>query len=361
VDWSPQQDDALVSVRRWMEDGGAPVFRLFGFAGTGKTTLATHLADTCDGVVKFAAFTGKAASVMASKGCVGAQTIHSLIYRPVDDGSGDVEFVLDEASELAHADLLVVDEVSMVGEDLARDLLSFGVPVLVLGDPAQLPPVSGAGYFTEAEPDVMLTEIHRQARESPILRAATAVREGRRLEAGRDGDLDVVRRATVEDELAADQVLVGRNRSRHYLNRKMREALGLPEGVPVDGDRVVCLKNKRDRGLLNGTTWVAEEVEHSPGSPLIKMKVTPEGGGYPVDVLVREEFFRGREAEVDKNALRRSDQFAFGYALTVHKAQGSQWNDVLLVDESAAFGDDARRWLYTGITRAAKKLKVVLL
>ena len=175
-DWSPEQARALDDASRWMKKRGRSdqVFRLFGYAGTGKTTLARHLAEGVDGNVVFAAFTGKAALVMQSRGCENARTIHSLIYRPKEIESEEPSFVLNGDSEAANARLIVIDECSMVDEELGRDLLSFGRPVLVLGDPAQLPPVKGGGYFTEAEPDVMLSQVHRQAAGDPIVRLMSA-------------------------------------------------------------------------------------------------------------------------------------------------------------------------------------------
>src|SRR5690606_7131414 len=131
-----------------------------------KSTLAVHLAQDVRNV-RYAAFTGKAALVMRKRGCKGAQTIHSLIYTLVSEKEGEPRFVLDEESPAADADLIVIDEVSMVDEQLGRDLLSFGVKVLVLGDPFQLPPVQGAGFFTADEPDVILTEILRTAADTP--------------------------------------------------------------------------------------------------------------------------------------------------------------------------------------------------
>ncbi|MBK9080549.1 MAG: AAA family ATPase, partial [Rhizobiales bacterium] len=176
--WSPQQEDALARVGAWLAAGEPQVFRLFGYAGTGKTTLARHVADQADGEALFAAFTGKAALVMRSKGCRNAQTIHSLIYRPADTESETPTFTLNHESAAARAELIVIDECSMVDEELGRDLLSFGKPVLVLGDPGQLPPVKGGGFFTDAEPDAMLTEVHRQASDDPIIRLSMIAREG---------------------------------------------------------------------------------------------------------------------------------------------------------------------------------------
>lgn len=171
--WSPQQAVALDAVSRWYNGGlgRKQVFRVFGYAGTGKTTLARHFADGLKGVVLYMAYTGKAAMVMRKNGCRGALTIHATIYSvDFDPATGVKNFVLKDVDELADCALFVIDECSMVDEEIAKDILSFGVPVLVLGDPAQLPPVKGGGYFTDRDPDVMLTEIHRQAAENPIVR-----------------------------------------------------------------------------------------------------------------------------------------------------------------------------------------------
>src|ERR687894_2958789 len=182
--WSPQQDSALKAVAEWLRRGEPQVFRLFGYAGTGKTTLARHIAEGVEGEVAFGAYTGKAALVLRSKGCSEASTIHSMIYRSRESDEGGPQFVLNRQSAAAKADLIIIDECSMVDEELGRDLLSFRRPVLVLGDPAQLPPVKGGGFFTEREPDAMLTEVHRQAQDSPIIRLSMAVRAGERLSFG---------------------------------------------------------------------------------------------------------------------------------------------------------------------------------
>jgi tRNA A37 threonylcarbamoyladenosine biosynthesis protein TsaE len=159
---SPQQDAALLSVHKWYRARARQVFRLFGFAGTGKTSLARRLAEGIDGTVMFAAFTGKAAYVMRCKGCDGATTIHNLIYRlKSKNEKGELEFELDRDSRARRASMIIIDECSMVNEAIARDLLAFGVPVLALGDPAQLPTIDGYSFFISGKPDIMLTDIHR--------------------------------------------------------------------------------------------------------------------------------------------------------------------------------------------------------
>ncbi len=360
LSWSPQQDAALSAVSDWLNHHRQKqVFRLFGYAGTGKTTLAKHFAEGVTGPVQFAAFTGKAASVMRRKGCDGASTIHSLIYRP-EEIDGEMVWRINYESPIAEASLIIIDECSMVGKELGRDLLSFGRPVLVLGDPAQLPPVKGAGFFTNAEPDILLTEIHRQALENPIVRMSIDVREGRRLDFGDFGQARVISRDAVDPKevLSAGIVLCGMNKTRQAFNRRMRVLRGIEGEMPVHGERLVCLKNDRQAGLLNGTLWTVESKPNQRGD-MIKMKVAPEEDGNPVHVHVNRAFFAGGEDKLEREVRRKSQEMTFGYALTVHKSQGSQWDHVVLFDESGVFREDARRHLYTGLTRAAERLTIV--
>lgn len=374
MEFSPQQDDALMAASRWLKAGDRQVFRLFGYAGTGKTTLARHLAEDVDGDVLFAAFTGKAAQVLRSRGASKASTIHSLIYRPKgedvveDEETGRKEvlptFSLNRQSPLSKADLIIIDECSMVDEDLGRDLLSFGTPVLVLGDPGQLPPVSGGGFFTEHEPDILLEEIHRQARDNPIIELARQVREGNQVMIGDYGDAAKViakRDVNTDDVLAADQVLVGTNKTRRLYNQRLRDLKGFEGPLPAAGDKLVCLRNDPKKGLLNGSLWQVTSAARTV-KPAMNILIRTEDEGvdrHSAKVKLLKAAFEEPEKEVSWQIKRRHDDFDYGYALTVHKAQGSQWEDVYLFDESYAFREHRDRWLYTAITRAAEKLTIV--
>ena len=362
MEWSPEQDNALKAVDRWHRKGETQVFRLFGFAGAGKTTLARHFAENAGGTVAFAAFTGKAAHVMREKGCTGATTIHSLIYRPAkadEENEGEVQFTIRRDAPASDADLIIIDECSMVDEELGRDLLTFGKPVLVLGDPAQLPPVKGGGFFTEAEPDFMLTEIHRQAADNPIIRYSMDIREGRDTSAS-GGALTFLTRDEIssEDILSADQVLVGTNRTRRRFNERIRELRGFDDPTPESGEKLVCLRNNKKKGLLNGGLWTVS-LKKSPRGAKARMIVSPEDGGKQVSISVPRKFFSDGPESVPFAQCRGSDEFDYGYALTVHKAQGSQWDNIILFDESYAFREHSQRWLYTAVTRAAEKLTIV--
>jgi exodeoxyribonuclease-5 len=361
--WSPQQDAALKAVAEWLRRGERPVFRLFGYAGTGKTTLAKHIAEGVDGEVAFGAYTGKAALVLRTKGCPDGSTIHSMIYRSRESDEGGPQFVLNRQSPASKASLIIIDECSMVDEELGRDLLSFGQPVLVLGDPAQLPPVKGGGFFTEVEPDVMLTEVHRQARDNPIIHMSMKVREGGRLEPGVYGQSRVIHRREVDAGIvmAADQVLVGLNKTRRLYNTRLRELNGYRAPMPAAGEKLVCLRNDKTKGLLNGGTWSIQALR-GIRNDFVRMDVLPDDDARrrSVEVAVHKAFFEGTEEEVPFVLRRESDEFTYGYALTVHKAQGSQWDDLVLFDESYAFREHRSRWLYTGLTRAADRVTIVV-
>jgi exodeoxyribonuclease V len=364
--YAPQQDAALKAIAAWRRDGGSQVFRLFGYAGTGKTTLARRIAEDVDGTVVYGAFTGKAASVMRQKGCYDAATIHSLIYRTKEAEEGGPTFTLNRSGPAAKADLIIIDECSMVDSDLGNDLLSFERPVLVLGDPAQLPPVRGGGFFTEAEPDVMLTEVHRQAKDDPIVRMAMTVREGGRLELGPYGPSRVVSRRALDpaEVLECDQVLVGLNKTRRLYNARLRELAGHTDPMPAVGEKLVCLRNDRVKGLLNGSTWTVQALRAPPRPDLVRLDVVPEDDPAlrrrATDIKVLRAMITGTDEEIPLFLRRETDEFTYGYALTVHKAQGSQWDRVTLFDESYAFREHRARWLYTGLTRAAQAITVVV-
>lgn len=350
------------------------VFKIFGFAGSGKTTIAAAKAQSLGSGVLAATFTGKAALVMRKKG-FNCSTIHSLIYvpqmTPILDPQGnptgeeELGFVLNEDSDLWNAKLLVVDEVSMVNEALALDLLAFNVPILVLGDPGQLPPVSGTGYFTNGAPDVMLTEIHRQALDNPIIRMSMDIRLGRGVRPGMYGESKVVKRAqldgSITEHLAVDQVICGINRTRRGLNSKMRQALGFTYvGQPEVNDKLICLRNNRKTGLFNGGMWKVMEPPQFDAETFALKLNSLDISGRSANVKVPLEFFIGEEEKLPGSKRRKFEEFDFGYAITAHKSQGSQWDSVLVVNENYCFRDSAVQWLYTAITRAAERLTLVI-
>jgi exodeoxyribonuclease-5 len=420
---SAMQAKAIADIKSWFADGTAQqqVFKVFGYAGSGKSTLVKHamaelgLEDGRD--VLYAAFTGKAALVMTRKGTP-ASTIHSLIYRVSEATPAEIEniksqiaelrtklpslgmaerlfaesqlrslelrlsdihkprFVLNEQSALREAKLLVLDEVSMVGDDMARDLLAFGKPILVLGDPGQLPPVKGEGAFTKDVPDVMLTEIHRQAGESAIIRLATLARESKPIPYGaHDEFVWKMRRTDVgpEQMLKGGQVICGKNATRLQLNLAMKRAAGFggiyPEG---NGEKIICLKNRNDLGLVNGMFLDLGGIEDEDELSFTATITTEDGQKIGGENGKRERFriYKGHFDEhvaPDPERERRDHwkkktliETVWGWAITAHKSQGSQWPNIIVFDDGLGrTAEDRARWLYTAITRAERGLVIL--
>lgn len=375
---SNQQNTARKLVKEWFWNyrknpkNTQQIFRLFGLAGTGKTTAIKVIVEELGVSVQFAAFAGKAALQMQKSGCHGASTIHSLIYKPMQDPvSGIVEFVLDRGSErLRQTQIIVVDECSMVDTSLGKDLESFGLPILVLGDPGQLPPVGGTGYFVDAEPDITLTEIHRQAADNPIIRLARAIREGELPSPGVYGDSEITKkgvRPSKEDFLDYDITLCGRNATRTKLNQTMRRFKGYyneSPDHPLEGERIIALRNDHQKGILNGTLYKVHREEYDRVGKNFSLDLVNLDFGNRdsfVKVRTRDDFFDGTDtSKLDWRILQNVNHFDWGYVLSVHKAQGSQWGSVLIFDESYCFREDWNRWLYTAITRASEKFKMVM-
>lgn len=370
------------------EDG---LFLADHYVVTHNTTLAQHFAENVGGRVLFGSFTGKAAAVMRSKGCGDATTIHRLIYTSRDKSSHKLKelqaalrvavdetdrarlrglitqeiqaikspaFRLNEDSPVKNAALVIIDECSMVGERMGRDLLSFGTPVLVLGDPAQLPPVGSGGFFT-GSPDHMLTEVHRHARESGILRLATEIRRGDNIDHCNYGDACVIPKAELDKDSVPgyDQILVGKNRTRKATNARMREILGRGGVLPEAGDKLVCLKNDHDLGLLNGEIWQTLDAM-ALDDDKVGLTVQNNDTGAALTVEAWRHPFEGIDLERWEHD-RETQEFDYGYVLTCHKAQGSEWPRVVVFDQSHVFGANARRWLYTAATRASQELTIV--
>src|SRR5262249_39388950 len=195
--------------------------------------------------VVFGTYTGKAALVLRKKGLL-CRTIHSLIYELVKTEKGTPVWKLNERSDVLSAKLIVLDEVSMVDAELAADLLSFGKPVIVLGDHGQLPPVNGEAAFSPHNPDAVLTQIHRQAAENPIIRIAHMARTGQVIPYGEHGGaVLVVPQYQIETRqlLATDQVICGFNNTRLKINNRLRRAQGFETALPSGPDeKVICLR-----------------------------------------------------------------------------------------------------------------------
>lgn len=414
INLTADQSAVLDSVAAWHDAGwdSPQVLRLFGPAGVGKTTVVARLPDLLDldvgTQVLFGAFSGKAAHVLRTKGCAGAATLHSLCQVPMPNPSKtERDKILDrlaenaageravalpreevarlerrakelerpararvfargEDSPIRAADLLICDEVSMVDHRLGADLESYGTKILVVGDPAQLPPIGGGGYWTN--PAVRLETLHlsqvlRQALDSPVLSAATWIRESAP-HAVHEHALRLERRPPATAAELADvveaggQILCGFNDTRWRTIGAVREHLGRPAGQPVPGDRVICLQNNKDLGIFNGQQFTVTGADYDPRTDLFTLEALDDLGEPWELNTYGDGYYASGETKARDKGMGWRDEIAlctFAAAVTVHKAQGSEWGQVAIIAEPARqlrIGWPLQPWLYTAMTRA---------
>ena len=343
-----------------------------GYAGTGKTTVIAEtikaLADRPH--IAFCCYTGKASDVLREKllqaGALNAGdycgTIHGLIYEKIgedENASGRAE-ILWRKKETIKTDFLVVDEASMVSKDIWDDLCSYGVPILAVGDHGQLPPVGDKYNLMEA-PDVRLETIHRQAQASPIVKLSLLARQEGRIPVGEYGPSAV----KTQDRqvpwriksLGKAMFLCGRNKTRVDLNAQIRERLKIRSTDPVAGDRVICLRNARRLKVFNGMLGALKSIQVL-GDRHYRAKIEMDSDILFKGRICRAQFGEERTLDYEEG---QGCLFDWGYALTVHKAQGSEAPQVVLFEERffQMSDDDWRRWLYTGVTRASQNLIII--
>lgn len=331
--------------------------------------------------------TGKAARVLISKG-IEATTIHHFLYRPekvYEEGKKKpkIEFVLKTREFFNRVDIIFVDEASMVTEDIFIDLLSLGKPIVFIGDIAQLPPVEKdnpeRNFNIMAKPDVVMNEIHRQAEDSPIIHIATLARLGKPIPWGNFGpgvSVQPTRNVRLSKMLTSDgptknvQTLVGFNNTRIDFNNLSRQILGYSEksDLPIKGDRLVCLKNNYDTGLINGLTGEClRAVNHKDKyQSILRFKADDDDVEFEGDISLRhfrpqmfaEMAINGELENFDEHELQ---QFTYSYAMTVHKCQGSQFDKVFILDQpfGGAGSEIYNKFMYTAITRAVEKCYIL--
>lgn len=391
MELNAQQQEAKEKIQAWLSEPGQQIFRLFGYAGTGKTTI---LKDVLNDYYYYyypciCAYSGKAAEVLRRKG-LPAKTIHSALYMPrrKDELLEDIYYRLkgdlsiterheleqkaldlqkpafnpNPEGDMALSSFIVLDEVSMVNEELARDILSLGKKVLVVGDPGQLPPIEGGGYFIEAEPDAMLTQIERQQAGDPIIIAATQARQGMPLKFG--GSFTRTERPSQAGLHEYDQVLAGTHKTRYFWTKYIRDRLGLfgvlPEGKP--GEKIIMRKNYKDLKLFNGQPVTMEPTGKGTEKGFYADIIT-EDGRRVSNVLVYAGLFQNHHDGQEQqrkiyDGTTPGVRADWAHVLTVHSAQGSEWDRVFLLDDWR--WNDREKWLYTAITRAAKEMSLAV-
>ena len=333
-------------------EGRERVQTLGGFAGSGKTTLIRTLNEWFPTAI-VCAFTGKAANVLRRKG-IDASTIHSAIYVP--QNTKPVTFKLREALP-RDTSCFIVDEASMVNEMIYRDLLSFRVPCVFVGDHGQLPPVDGKFNLMQ-NPQYRLEHIHRNAGEIP--RFAEWLRHGKPATSfiPKDDSVKLVSYDDLTEEmvLAADQAIVAFNRTRVDWNTRIRALLGRTQPLEI-GDRVMCLRNSSEYGLFNGMQGTVASVTWSNGLPEIDFDTYD--GVYPKLTLDPDQF--GKEKlDRDEHGNKNIHPFDYAYTITCHKAQGDEWSNVIVYEQRCDRLWEHKRWAYTAASRARESLTWIL-
>ena len=374
-----QEEGLKVAVQRYRSH--KPYTVIAGYAGTGKSTLVQFIIGELgisESDVVYIAYTGKASLVLRNKGCENAITAHRLLYHAKEKEDGTYTFTPRYRLEEDYK-LIILDECSMLPEEMWDLLLTHKTHVIALGDPGQLPPVSGNSTILD-HPHVVLEEVVRQAQDSPIIRLSMDIRSGKYLEYGGPKECRVIPYEKVSDKLllGADQILCGKNTTRHQLNEHLRKIKFQENYVtePVDGDKVICLKNNwgavgsNEEPLVNGMIGTIKDVRliDDPVSlykPKMMSSFISDNDGLYEDLHMDYKLFTDKETTINKDNWKefpkdkRAYEFDYAYAVTVHKYQGSEAEKIVVYDEWLGDMEYHKKWLYTAVTRSSKMLVIV--
>jgi exodeoxyribonuclease-5 len=368
-DLTQEQKDAVDSIMDLLTSG-AEIVTLGGYAGTGKTTVLSVLSSIIDGDIHFASLTNKAVDVLRSKLPYGSNvsTLHSLLYNyrkvryVLPNGKRTFRYVRELKKynpELRGCSLAVVDEASMLSESILDDLASFHIKILAVGDHAQLPPI-GDNFNLMESPDIRLEKIVRQERNSPIIKMSILARENGFIPSGDyGGGCMKIRSWQFNGGESPDMILCGRRATRVRINNSYRKMLGVGPG-PVVGDLVMCLSNNKLTNVFNGQLGELKGIAPLNDYERTAIAYISMDSGVQYRGKIKLEQFGSLDrmhSETDGNNIP-IDLFDYGYCITVHKAQGSEADHVMVWDEKIR-GIDYGRWLYTAVTRAIKSVVII--
>ena len=343
--------------------------------GTGKSTLVQFIIQELhipESKIAYVAYTGKAALVLKSKGCPGATTAHKLLYHTTELPDGTFVHVPKDKPDKVYK-LIVVDEISMLEKEQWDILMKWGIHVICLGDPFQLPSI-GQDNGVLAHPHIFLDEIMRQAQDSEIIRLSMDIRAGKPLSLSKGKDVWVVPKETIFDRLltTADIVLCGKNATRYYLNQRIRRVVWGEQykDDPIENDKIICLKNYWNKGdLANGLIGKITNIEKKDDY-FLKTKLLADfrtDDDSFCDLSMDYQLFTDGKPLVNQDNWKmypkeiRPHEFDYAYAITCHKAQGSEFGKVVLFNEPIGKDIEMRqRWLYTGLTRSSEKIVVAI-
>ena len=388
-----QQEAVDVVVKRFKQRLKHTI--IAGYAGTGKTTcinsIIEALVQDCNikrNRICVAAYTGKAAQVLINKGYKNVVTLHRLLYDSVLTKEGTYIHKLKQEIEYS---VVIVDEISMVNEKMLKQLIKKAKYIIGIGDPFQLPPISGQGDILLQNPHVFLDEITRQAAQSPIIQLSMKIRNGEPITYTQNDEVQVLKKSELTEGMLlwADQIICATNKVRNKVNTKMRELLN-KEGDLDEGEKIICLSNywdkvssnQSDYALTNGVIGTIENVYPSfvqipyfigGGQRVytVNGNFTAETGQKFRDINIDRETMVGNDYGIDGQMLYKLKthkkykwipplEFTYGYCVTCWKAQGSEWDKVLILEENFPFDKKEHlRFLYTAVTRARKKVVLV--
>ena len=382
-----QEEGLKIAVQRYKDREAWTC--IAGYAGTGKSTLVKFIVaalDIPEEYVCYIAYTGKAAKVLREKGCPNAMTAHRLLYQSFPRADGTFYHKIKRPLDSPYK-LIIVDEISMLPKEIWDLLLSHKIHVICLGDPFQLPPI-GEDNQVLYNPHIFLDEIMRQAQESEIIRLTMDIRNGKSLIPFKGNEVQVIDQKDIIGGMYgwADQIIVAKNATRRNINSQMRHMLfNVDDDIPVEGDKIICLRNDwetvTEAGdvLVNGTIGTINNIRYNRYHPYLNPMMIADfvSDDYteldirisPLDVSFRDLnidyklLTTGEPTVTEKNFRRFPKQFKpltfdYGYCITCHKAQGSEYDKVLVLEEFLK-GNDHDRWLYTAATRAKEKLVIV--
>ena len=386
-----QEEGLKIAVER--HRAGEKYTVISGYAGSGKSTLVRFIIDALDveeDRVCYCAFTGKAAEVLRKKGNKNVSTLHRLLYEHIPRPAGG--FFRRPKPRIDY-DIIVVDEVSMAPQSLIELLFSHRVYVVCLGDPFQLPPIDkDENNHLLDHPHVFLDEIVRQAQESEIIRLTMQIRNQEPIDYVNGHEVMVIPQNELNTGMLqwGDQILTATNAKRQSINNQMRTLMGRTEG-PVDGDKIICLRNYWEDSSVNGDALVNGTIGILSNSFQTIRKLPKFIGGNikQFDVLVGDLVVPETQdiysmVEIDHHMMLTGEkccdwrlsyqlgklkprygeivpkEFTYAYAITTHKSQGSEWDKVVVLEEKFPFDKtEHARWLYTAATRASEKLVLV--
>ena len=410
MELSQDQEFAMQQIMEWFKKP-TELITLGGYAGCGKTTLLSYFRNSIPETtrVAFVSYTGKATSVLRSKLIKlginrfpkdSISTIHGLIYEPLSEDDELVGWTLKPHIDY---DLIICDESSMVSEDIFDDLKSYDIPILFGGDHAQLPPIEGVLNLME-NPQIRLEKVHRFAEQNPLTKISMMARLEGYIPHGWHGDTIVkvppkhpliTKFINDSGDFSNTAILCGFNNTRVDVNKRIRIWKGFKGALPEIGERVICLKNNKNAKkcpIYNGVLGTAKYIESYYNYVKLRVEVDGEPDHYkgkaskivfnnmkPVlnefvyasddmesddsDDSVDNMMYRYNARSKRKNKKQRIylDAFDFGYCLTVHKSQGSEWDRVMIIEQPCDFwsGDKWNKWLYTAVTRSKNELLIV--